>query len=82
MLCGVCPDLQRALAQRGYRVRAWLPFGTDWFPYAIRRIGESPATCDSPSAPLLARYRRNHAGAARLERCAGIKRTAVYGYLA
>ena len=42
MLYGVRPELQRALVARGYRVRAYLPFGTDWFPYAIRRVGESP----------------------------------------
>ena len=42
MLHGVRPDLQRALARQGHRIRAYLPFGTDWFPYAIRRIGESP----------------------------------------
>jgi proline dehydrogenase len=42
MLHGVRPDLQRALARRGYQVRVYLPFGTDWFRYAIRRIGESP----------------------------------------
>lgn len=42
MLYGVRPDLQRSLAQRGYRVRVYLPFGADWFPYAIRRVGESP----------------------------------------
>lgn len=42
MLYGVRPDLQRALARRGYRVRVYLPFGADWFPYAVRRVGESP----------------------------------------
>ncbi len=42
MLYGVRPDLQRALARRGYRIRVYLPFGADWFPYAIRRVGESP----------------------------------------
>lgn len=42
MLHGVRPDLQHGLARRGYRVRVYLPFGPDWFPYAIRRIGESP----------------------------------------
>lgn len=42
MLHGVRPDLQRALARRGHQVRVYLPFGTDWFPYAVRRIGESP----------------------------------------
>lgn len=42
MLYGVRPDLQRSLAGRGYRVRVYVPFGADWFPYAIRRVGESP----------------------------------------
>lgn len=42
MLYGVRPDLQHDLVQRGHRVRVYLPFGTDWFPYAIRRVGESP----------------------------------------
>lgn len=42
MLYGVRPELQSSLVQRGYRVRLYLPFGSDWFPYAIRRVGESP----------------------------------------
>lgn len=42
MLYGVRPGLQRSLVRRGYRVRLYLPFGSDWFPYAIRRVGESP----------------------------------------
>ena len=42
LLYGVRPELQRELARRGHRVRVYLPFGTDWFPYAIRRVGESP----------------------------------------
>jgi proline dehydrogenase len=42
MLYGVRPELQRQLVRRGYRVRVYLPFGRDWFPYAIRRVGESP----------------------------------------
>jgi proline dehydrogenase len=42
MLYGVRPELQRELARRGHRVRVYLPFGSDWFPYAIRRVGESP----------------------------------------
>lgn len=41
MLYGVRPQVQRDLASRGYRVRVYVPFGTDWFPYAIRRVGES-----------------------------------------
>lgn len=42
LLYGVRPDMQRELARRGYRVRAYLPFGDDWFPYAVRRVGENP----------------------------------------
>ena len=41
-LYGVRPDLERSLVKRGHRVRLYLPFGRDWFPYAIRRVGESP----------------------------------------
>lgn len=41
MLHGVRPTLQHELARRGYCVRAYVPFGPDWWPYAARRIGES-----------------------------------------
>jgi proline dehydrogenase len=41
MLYGVRPDLQQHLVQRGWRVRVYLPFGTQWWPYAIRRVGEN-----------------------------------------
>ena len=43
MLYGVRRDLQRALAADGYRVRVYLPFGQEWFPYFMRRLGERPA---------------------------------------
>lgn len=43
MLYGVRRDLQRDLAARGYRVRVYLPFGTDWYPYFMRRLAERPA---------------------------------------
>ena len=42
MLYGVRAELQSELAARGFRVRLYVPFGHDWFPYAIRRVGESP----------------------------------------
>lgn len=50
MLYGVRPDWQLALRGMGYNVRVYLPFGGDWWPYAIRRVGENPA-----NAWLLAR---------------------------
>jgi len=42
MLYGVRPRLQERLAAEGEAVRLYLPFGRDWWPYAIRRVGESP----------------------------------------
>ncbi len=43
MLYGVRRDLQAALAAEGYRVRVYIPFGREWFPYFMRRLGERPA---------------------------------------
>ncbi|EGB15951.1 Proline dehydrogenase [Pseudodesulfovibrio mercurii] len=43
MLLGVRPAWQRELADRGVSVRLYLPFGRDWWPYSIRRVGENPA---------------------------------------
>jgi proline dehydrogenase len=43
MLYGARPDVARRLADAGERIRLYLPFGTDWWPYAVRRIGENPA---------------------------------------
>jgi proline dehydrogenase len=43
MLYGVRTDLQRHLVKDGYRVRIYIPFGSDWFPYFMRRLAERPA---------------------------------------
>lgn len=43
MLYGVRTDLQRRLVKDGYRVRIYIPFGSDWFPYFMRRLAERPA---------------------------------------
>ena len=43
MLYGVRRDLQRKLCAEGYRVRVYLPFGNEWFPYFMRRLAERPA---------------------------------------
>ncbi len=43
MLFGIRRDLQAALASEGYRVRVYVPFGRQWFPYFMRRLGERPA---------------------------------------
>ena len=43
MLYGIRRDLQARLVQQGYRVRVYVPFGREWFPYFMRRLGERPA---------------------------------------
>ena len=43
MLYGVRRDLQTMLVNEGYRVRVYIPFGREWFPYFMRRLGERPA---------------------------------------
>ena len=43
MLYGVRRDLQELLARDGYRVRVYIPFGTQWYPYLMRRLAERPA---------------------------------------
>jgi len=43
MLYGIRRDLQSALVKEGYRVRIYIPFGRQWFPYFTRRLGERPA---------------------------------------
>jgi proline dehydrogenase len=43
MLYGIRRDLQRSLVAEGYRVRVYIPFGTEWYPYFMRRLAERPA---------------------------------------
>jgi proline dehydrogenase len=43
MLYGVRRDLQRALVREGYKVRVYVPFGREWYPYFMRRLAERPA---------------------------------------
>jgi proline dehydrogenase len=43
MLYGVRRDLQRQLLEKGYRVRIYVPYGTEWYPYFMRRLAERPA---------------------------------------
>ena len=43
MLYGIRRDLQTALHADGYRLRVYVPFGREWFPYFMRRLGERPA---------------------------------------
>jgi proline dehydrogenase len=43
MLYGVRTDLQRRLVKGGFRMRVYIPYGRDWFPYFMRRLAERPA---------------------------------------
>jgi proline dehydrogenase len=43
MLYGIRTDLQRRLVRDGYRLRIYIPYGRDWFPYVMRRLAERPA---------------------------------------
>jgi proline dehydrogenase len=43
MLYGIRPALQEELARAGYGMRVYVPFGTQWYPYFMRRLAERPA---------------------------------------
>ena len=43
MLHGIRRDLQQKLVREGWRIRVYIPFGTEWYPYLMRRLGERPA---------------------------------------
>jgi proline dehydrogenase len=43
MLYGIRRDLQASLLEKGHRMRVYIPFGREWFPYFMRRLGERPA---------------------------------------
>lgn len=43
MLYGIRRELQHTIADRGHRIRVYVPYGTEWFPYYMRRLAERPA---------------------------------------
>ena len=43
MLYGIRRDLQEALVKEGWGMRVYIPFGTEWYPYLMRRLAERPA---------------------------------------
>ena len=43
MLNGIRRDLQESLVEEGYPVRVYVPYGTEWYPYFVRRLAERPA---------------------------------------
>jgi len=57
LLYGIRRDLQAALIASGCRVRVYVPFGHQWFPYFMRRLGERPANVMSVVSALLGEWR-------------------------
>lgn len=57
MLFGIRRDLQRRIRDEGYRMRVYVPFGTQWFPYFMRRLAERPANLGFVLRNLLAEGR-------------------------
>ena len=53
LLYGVRRDLQQSLVAGGSRVRIYIPFGREWFPYFMRRLGERPANVRSVVSSLI-----------------------------
>jgi proline dehydrogenase len=43
MLYGIRVNLQKKLVKEGYQMRVYIPFGTHWYPYYMRRLAERPA---------------------------------------
>jgi proline dehydrogenase len=43
MLYGIRRELQESLLAKGYNVRVYVPYGTAWYPYFMRRLAERPA---------------------------------------
>jgi proline dehydrogenase len=43
MLYGIRRDLQRQVVDQGFRLRVYVPYGTEWYPYFMRRLSERPA---------------------------------------
>jgi len=54
LLYGIRRDLQASLVAAGFRVRVYVPFGREWFPYFMRRLGERPANVAFVLKSLLA----------------------------
>ncbi len=58
MLYGIRRDLQERLVAQGYTVRVYVPFGTEWYPYYMRRLAERPANVLFMARSVLRERRR------------------------
>lgn len=57
MLLGVEPELRRILLSEGHRLRVYVPYGRDWYPYSTRRLRENPQVARHVLRAFLARSR-------------------------
>ena len=53
MLYGVDPELRRIILERGHRLRVYVPFGRDWYPYSMRRLRENPTVAHHVTRAML-----------------------------
>ena len=68
MLYGVRRDLQLALRRQGYRVRVYVPFGDQWYPYLMRRLAERPANIGFLLGSVVRESLQRRDGRAKTER--------------
>ncbi len=55
MLYGVDPELRRIILEGGHRLRVYVPFGRDWYPYSMRRLRENPTVAKNVMKALVGR---------------------------
>lgn len=55
MLLGVEDELRRILIERGHRMRVYVPYGVDWYPYSVRRMRENPQVAGHVMKAIVAR---------------------------
>lgn len=55
MLLGVESELRRILIERGHRMRVYVPYGVDWYPYSVRRMRENPQVAGHVMKAIVAR---------------------------
>lgn len=53
MLLGVDPELRRIIIDQGHRLRVYVPFGRDWYPYSMRRLRENPTVAHHVTRAML-----------------------------
>lgn len=60
MIFGIRRDLQQEVMRRGHNVRVYIPYGTQWYPYFMRRLAERPANVLFIAGSLVSEARKRH----------------------